>query len=139
MNNGPLVLSSVELTHPDTAKVGLGSGMNVYMYQLARCGYHYHITLEDSTVNVCMQLEVCPHAQWLMVYSVDYSFNLHALWLVNSILISLHTQILRLNLTNLCCLGLVSLQQQYQLQYRAPIKAASVYVMYLHPQCDSLK
>ena len=27
MNNGPLVLSSVELTHPDTAKVGLGSGM----------------------------------------------------------------------------------------------------------------
>ena len=29
LSNGPLVSSSVELTHPDTAKVGLGSGMNM--------------------------------------------------------------------------------------------------------------
>ena len=131
MNNGPLVLSSVELTHPDTAKVGLGSGMK--KASQVQLSLSYHI-IEDSTVNACMQLEVCPHAQWLMVYSLDYSFNLHAVWLVNLILVSLHTQILRLNLTNLCCLGLVSLQQQYQLQYCAPIKAASVYAMYLHPQ-----
>ena len=44
LSNGPLVSSSVELTHPDTAKVGLGSGMNNYVS--SRCGCHYHFTLE---------------------------------------------------------------------------------------------